>query len=219
MMKATLFFILVFFAFWLPVTSQEYRGAVSAEFGLSPKLEAGVEIELRKVFYPGSYFNRTFQGKLDYKFSKRWSVGTMYSFSLIDKDEEFSDEAEGESSDRNKISTDIVYQPKRFNNNLRLTNRFRFQIATLDDNRPKAYLRNKITLDYKVADKLNPYIALEPYYNLRLQKLKVIRAYLGNEMPLFNTVLDLCYIVELRLNEKTTDVQYILGLKVKLDYK
>jgi hypothetical protein len=144
----------------------------------------------------------------------------MYSFSLIDKNEEFSDEAEGESSDRHKVTLDVGYQPKRFDNNLRLTNRFRFQIATLDDNRPKAYLRNKVTLDYKIADNLNPYIALEPYYNLRLQQVKVIRGYLGNEMLLFNTGIDLYYIAELRLkDDNTTDMQYILGLKVKLEYK
>jgi hypothetical protein len=200
-------------------TAQEYRGAVSAEFSLLPNLDAEAEVELRKVFYPGSYFNRTFQGKLSYDISSALKTALSYSYSLIDKDEEFSDEAEGESSERHKVSVDFEFETGRYDNDLKFSNRMRLQMAALDENKPKAYFRNKFSMDYRVSKKMNPYIAVEPYFNIRKGEIKVIRCYLGNELTLFNSNIDIYYIAEIRPVENYTTAQYIIGISVKLDYR
>jgi len=206
--------------FFLPAGAQEYRASVSAEFDILPRLQGEVEIELRKIFYPRSYFNRTFQGELSYEINSLWSIGAMYNFAIVDEDREFEDEDDGETGDRNKWVVDLTFQPRRFESDLRLSNRFRYQYTIVDDDDPKLYLRNKLTLDYKITGKMNPYIAVEPYLRFDSNKIKIIRIYLGNEMPFFSTKIDLYYIVEISPDrESTTTSQYIVGVAFELDFK
>jgi len=211
--------LLTFLIIWKSISAQEFRGGVSADFTLLPRLSTELEVEIRKAFYPENYFNRTFQGELSYDVLDSWSVGVLYGFSIIKHNREFSDEAGEESRDRNKFAFNVEFKPKRFNNDLRLSNRFRYQYAIVDDDEPKQYFRNKITLDYKISDKMNPYVAIEPYYRLSSNRISVIRIYLGNEMPVFKIGMELYYITEIKLREEYATTQYIVGLKIKLDYK
>ena len=205
---------------FLPAGAQEFRGSVSAEFDILPQLQGEVEIELRTIFYPESYFNRTFQGELNYEINSLWSIGGTYSFAIVDEDHEFEDDDEGETGDRNKWVVDLTFQPARFKSDLRLSNRLRYQFTLDEDDEPKMYLRNKLTLDYKITGKMNPYIAVEPYFRFDSNKIKIIRVYLGNEMPFFSTKIDLYYIVEIRPDrEYTTTAQYIVGVAFELDFK
>lgn len=203
----------------LLASAQEYRGALSADFSLLPNLDAEAEIELRKVFYPGSYFNRTFQGKISYSWSPSWQTGLSYSYAIIDKDEEFSDDAEGESAEKHKISLDIGYETKRMDNDLKFSNRFRIQMSTLDDKKPKPYIRDRFMVDYRITKKFKPYIGVEPYFHLRQQKFKVVRFYLGSDVTLFGTDVDIYYIAEVKPVKYNSSATYILGIAVKLDYR
>ena len=200
---------------------QEYRGGISAEFSIAPRIEAEAEIELRRIFYPGTYINRTFQGSVSYSFSKSLSADLVYSFALIDKSGEFSEtDLDNEKSERSKLALDLQYQPGRFNNDIRLSNRLRYQYAVVDrDDAPKQVIRERLKIDYKISGKMNPYVAIEPYYSLKVNKIKVVRFWLGNEFPLFGTEMELYYIAEINLKIDHNTVQYIVGATLKLDFK
>jgi len=66
---------------------------------------------------------------------------------------------------------------------------------------------------------MNVYFAIEPYYRLYRGNVNNVRFYLGNEMPLPGTKIDLFYIAEIRLRPDNTTTQYIIGIKVELDFK
>jgi hypothetical protein len=200
--------------------AQEYRGGVSADIGITSRLDAEAEVELRRIFYPEYYLNRTFQGGISYNLSRTLNASLSYTFSLIDKDKDFPDpEEEDETSEKRKISFDLQFQPRRFTNDLRISNRFRYQHTILEnEDEPHQYLRNKITLDYKISGKMNPYIAVEPYFQLSENELSVIRFYLGNEVGFIGTKIDLYYIAEIRQGEESPIAQYIIGVTLKLDF-
>jgi len=218
-MKRAAFILLIITTVAGCAVAQEYRSAIAAEFRILPRLEAEVNVELRKIFLPESYFNRTFQGSLEYKISESLNIGTTYSYAIITEKDEYEDEKGDEAFDRNRLAADLVFQPKRFDNDLRISNRLRYQVSTVDDDESKQYLRNRIMLDYRISSAMNPYFALEPYYRFSSERINIVRLYIGNEMPLFKSKIDLYYIAEIHLDPDRNTAQYIIGLSVELDFK
>lgn len=217
-MKKTALLVLAISGLLYNMNAQEYRGGVSAEFRILKRLEAEAEIELRKIFIPESYFNRTFQGSLGYEITNRWSIGATYSYAVITEKHNYDHNISEEALDRNKLAVDLDYQSKRFGNDLRLSNRFRYQISTGDDD-DRQYFRNRVMVDYKISSAMNPYLAFEPYYRFDKERVSIVRIYIGNEMPLFNSKIDLYYIAEIHQDPQYTTAQYIIGLTVELDFK
>jgi hypothetical protein len=211
----TLLFLL---PLYVPISAQEFRVGASAVIKLYPKLNAELELETRKIFHPESYHSQVIQGELNYSITSVWNTGVMFGHSFVSEHSESGEEEENETSERNKIALDLVYQPKRFRNDLRLTNRFRYQWATADDSKPKQYLRNRVTLDYRMTKKMNPSIAIEPYYSFRKNKINIVRLYLGNEMPVIGTTVKLYYIAEVHLKVEGFFIQYVVGATLKLDF-
>jgi hypothetical protein len=199
--------------------SQEFRGGVAADFGILPRVEGEVELEIRKAWIPESYFTRMAQIQVDYILSDRWSAGILYCYSYITESGEHALDESNENLERNRFGINISYQAKRFENDLRISNRLRYQYSSVDDKKPTQYLRNKLTVDYKMTKAMNPYVAVEPYYDLGKTKLGSVRVYLGNEMPLFNTRINIYYISEIRHEEEYLDIQYIIGMTVKLNFR
>jgi hypothetical protein len=196
--------------------AQEFRVGVSAETGIVNRLSGELEIEARKVFSPEPYFSSVFQGKIKYAVNRRLDVAASYSYTY--KKNQFTDYtlAGDESSDRDKVTADLVYQPKRFSNNVRLTNRFRYQYAVTDDKKPKEYFRNRMMLDYRLNQKMNPYVAIEPYFHLRNTRINIIRFYLGNEVPVWKTEMELFYIAEVHIKKGNSFAQYMIGATFKI---
>jgi|WetSurMetagenome_2_1015567.scaffolds.fasta_scaffold08682_2 hypothetical protein len=218
-MRQNLLYALLILAATPVLKGQEYRGSVAADFNILSRLEGEAEIELRKAWIPESFFNRTFQCQIDYALTKRWTVGMMYSYSKITEKAEYTIDEGDENLDRNRFGINLTYQAKRFDNDLRLSSRLRYQYSMVDDAKPRQYLRNKITLDYRITRIMNPYVAIEPYYRLETNKINIFRVYLGNEMPFFNTRLEIYYIAEIRLKIDYTTARYIVGMAFKLDYR
>lgn len=217
-MKRTVFILISISTFLCGIKAQEYRGGVSAEFSILPRFEGEAGIELRKIFIPESYFNRTFQCSFKYELTGRWSIGTTYSYAII-TEKENQEERSVEAFDRHRLVIDLDYQAKRFGNDLRISNRFRYQVSTADEHDTRQYFRNRVMLDYKISSLMNPYLALEPYYRFDENRVNAVRFYLGNELPVLGSKIDLYYIAEVHLEPEYTTAQYIIGLTLELDFK
>jgi hypothetical protein len=201
------------------IMAQEYRGGVSTEVEITRNLNAEIGFEARKVFNPESYFNKTFQGKVEYSFADLWRVATSYSYSFITEQEDDGEETGEETSDKSKITADLIFQPRRFNNDLKLVNRFRYHYSTVDDSRAKEYLKNKLTLDYRIHKNMNTYVAVEPFYHLQSRRISHLRIYLGTEMPVLRTKMEIYYIAEVKFKEESFRTFYIVGASFKINYK
>jgi hypothetical protein len=199
--------------------SQEFRGGVAADFGILPKIAGDVDLEVRKAWIPEAYFTRMAQMQIDYAFSKRWSAGLMYTYSYVSEKGEHALDEDNENLERNRYGLNLNYQTKRFDNDFRISNRLRYQYASVDDRKPTQYLRDKITVDYRLTRAMNPYISVEPYFNLVKTGLNSVRIYLGTEMPVLGTKLDIYYISEIRHEEEQLQIQYIIGASVKFNFR
>jgi hypothetical protein len=198
--------------------AQEYRLGVEYGLNLLPKLEVGAEAEIHKSFMPESYFVKRIQGKLNYDLTPTLSIGTSYTFSLFtEKGEDDEDEDGTETEEKSKWAADLTFQPKRFSNDVRLTNRLRYEYASSHEEEPKQYIRDKVTLDCKITKCMNPYFAFEPYYQTDRNKIRFVRFYIGNEMPVFKTKIDFYYLTELEIKPENKNIQYILGIMVSID--
>jgi predicted porin len=196
-------------------SSQELRGAIAAQIDLSPRVSSEIELQARRISLPQTCFNRNVEVKLDYSLFKPLTLSGSYSFSYLSEQPEQLGESDDENSDKHKISADVEFKPERFDNDLRLSNRFRYQYTTIDNSKTREYLRNKLTLDYKISKKMNPYIAIEPYYNLNSSDIHLVRLYLGNEFSFKKSKLELYYIAEKREKNDQIDLQYIVGVVYK----
>ena len=213
--------IVLLFAF-CTLHGQEYRAGVSLNYHLFPKLVVEGESELRTHFKTEPYFNTTFSAHFRYSFFDPLYLGIFYSYSIrsdVLTTKDYNDEID----DKYKFGFDIAYKSTRFNNDLRFNNRLRYQY-TICENKSKQYIKNKLTLDYKITNKMNPYIAIEPYYSILYNEVNVIRFYIGNEMPLFISKLEFYYIAEIHFREeyfykKYKSTQYIVGVSYKLKLK
>ena len=218
-MKRILYSLLVLIVLSCSLRAQEYRAGVSVESHILPCLKGEAQFELRSIFYPGYYLNRTFQVELSYEFSQSWNLGAAYSYSYISKDDEFDNVNGDETSDRNKYMVNLEFNPKRYVNDLKISNRIRYQYSTVNGDQSKQYLRNKFTVDYKITSRMNPYMSIEPYYQLEKNKFNIVRFYLGNELPVWKSKIDIYYIAEVHLVPEQVNADYILGLMIELDWK
>ncbi|MBN2275758.1 MAG: DUF2490 domain-containing protein [Bacteroidales bacterium] len=198
--------------------AQEFRSSLALDYAIFSKMNAELEFKACQSFIPDKYSKKTIQGSLDYSLSKRWKLSASYAWSSVSKFTGNTEEIGEETLDRQRYTADLFYKPKRFDNELRLTNKFRYQYSVTENSKSKAYIRNKITLDYKFSKILEPYIALEPYYNIHAQRFSYLRLYIGNEMTVMKTKMEMYYIAEARLNEENFGVQYMLGIKLNIEY-
>ncbi len=217
-MKTLRFIPIFLILLYQPAAAQEIRGGIALGYFLSPKVNMEIELQTRKISYPETCFNRNIEVKMDYSLAGLWRLSGSYGYSSLSIQSENLDENENENSDKHKFTGDLVFQPKRFDNDFKLTNRLRYQYSTVDNSRRREYLRNKITLDYKISKKMEPYIALEPYFNLLKQDFRYVRFYIGNELSFNNSKLEIYYITEARLKEENLGLQYIMGATYKFNY-
>jgi hypothetical protein len=219
-MKRLLSVILLCSAFLIAANAQEYRVGLSTDLKITSRLKAEGEAELRWMNHPEPYFNRTFQLGVKYAITGNLNADVVYSASFIDKIDRLADaDEENETAEKRKISFDLQYQSKRLPNDLRFTHRLRFQQSVfLQEDEPHQYLRNKFTMDYKLTYKLNPYLSVEPYFLLNERRFKAMRVYIGNEIAIWKTKLDLYYIAEIRFRPGNTGAQYIVGATVELNF-
>jgi hypothetical protein len=199
--------------------AQEYRGGVGINIDLTKKLSTEIEFEMRKVFYPESHFNKTFQGKLEYSLTDFCGVAASYTYSSIKEQEDDYEEEGTETTDKSKFTADLNFQPGRFHNDLKITNRFRYQYAITDESESTKYLRNKVSLDYRINKTMSSYVAVEPYYQLKSQRINQLRIYIGTEMPVLGTKMEIYYITEVKFKEEFIRTFYIVGASFKINYK
>ncbi len=213
-------FLLLAFGIVQSLYSQEFRGGVSADFSILPKIEGEIELEMRGGWVPESYFTRMAQFQVDYVFSKRWSAGLLYSYSSITESGEHALDEANENKEKNRFAINVNYQTKRLDNDFRIGNRLRYQYASVHDKSPKQYIRNKVTVDYRMTKAMNPYISVEPYISISDHEVHTIRVYLGTEMPVFKSKIDVYYISEItHKDEDYLNMQYMIGLTLKLDFR
>lgn len=193
--------------------SQEYR----AEFALSytiNQLQINTELQGRTGFNENQSYNSGLaQLGIEYELGKRIDMGMAYRYAFTEENAALSENSI-DYENKNRLTIDLGINLKRFENDLKIKNRLRYQMNIDDDGDQKSYIREKISLDYKLSNLWSPYSAIEVYYQAQKNQINAFRLYIGSEIDMNQHKLDFFYILEADIDTKT-ELFYILGMNYK----
>lgn len=197
--------------------AQEFRVGIGYENEIIKNLELDGKAEFRTVFESQNQNYAIFQLGVGYGFLKHFSIGGTMRLSIVQANinEEIDTDIDYEIEEVIRYTADFKYKTKRFKNDLRITNRFRYQYASIDDSKKRSYLRDKIGIDYKFNKRVKPYLALEPYWRLETNELRKIRIYIGNELEILKNTLEVSFIMEANMKDSETFTFFMVGLNYK----
>lgn len=198
-----LFIICVKFAF-----SQETRFEIGADYTIK-KFNIGLEAQLRKPSLIKNDYLGLFQAEVEYEICKRLGFEVGYRFKT--DIEEFYSESHIDYNSKHRLTFDLGYNAKRFDNDIKLKNTVRYQTNFSENGKRNNYLRNEFELNYSLTNKFEPYIAPGIYYNLDEKHFSEFRIEIGSGFEFGKNSIDVFYIIELDVLgvERT---RYILGL-------
>lgn len=218
-MKQNLFFIrliivLVFLLQMRSLKAQELR--IGGEVSLEVKsLEIGTGLEYRYLSPVDNRQVYLWQSELEYGLRKWLDVGVGYRYATTAEYNSFWNE-QLDYDAKNRFTVDMQLKSARFDNGVKLKNRFRYQVSVKDNGKTKPYLRNKFTIDYKLTSLFRPFIEMEMYYNPRDKEIRSIRMYLGTSLEMGSNTIDIVAITEVDMSEYV-NVKYVLGLSYSFD--
>jgi len=216
--KAVIIFVIIAFSIIsMKSFSQEFRIGVGYENEVLPNFELDGKAEFRTIFESQNEYYGIFQLGAAYGFFKYFSLGGTIRLSVVRDNiaEEIDSDIEHEIEEVIRYTGDFKYKAKRFKNDLRITNRFRYQYSDVDAENKRTYLRDKIGLDYKMNKRVKPYIALEPYWRLEKNELRKIRIYIGNELDILKNTLEISFIMEANMKDSEMFTFFMVGLNYK----
>ena len=201
----------------IQIQAQEFISGIGANYGIGEKWNLGAELQSRYNKADISTRSWIIQGEISYELFNRFNLSGTYRNTSSETLNHYS-ESDIETQDKDRYTANINYKTKRFDSDLRLSHRLRYQYSEHDDSKKKEYLRYRIGLDYKLSKNVKPYIAAEPYYYLNKNKLKYARLYLGNQFSFNKTEFDIFLITETNLDKDVFALHYMLGVKVNFNF-
>lgn len=216
--KKITFIIGIFFFCYYEVSAQEIRGGVELEYGFIDKVETEFQFQLRNCMRNNSHIinQGIVQTAIEYCPVQCLNISCAYRYTTgIKKDNEnagINNNIEG----KHRITTDISFKIKDLFKDAKISNRIRYQFSVKERDTQKFYLRNKLKCEYKLAKKVSPYAALEPFYSIEKNCIKTFRLYIGGEFELLRNTIDIYIINELSSKNEQYSSYRIVGLSYKL---
>ena len=195
---------------YLSTSAQEMRFGVGYEKNILPKLEIDGKVQLRKRINQSKAYYSIVQAGLAYDISENITVSGSFRYSTAPGG--FDEEINDDINEKMRYTANFILGTKRFNNDIKIRNRLRYQHSVVISDDDRDYIRNKLIIDYKLTKRMKPYVAVEPYLLLEEQRLRKLRFYLGSEFELFSNELELCFIVEGKSKDGTISMFHAAGI-------
>ncbi|MDD2387336.1 MAG: DUF2490 domain-containing protein [Bacteroidales bacterium] len=207
-MRYTLIYILILIVFFQNSYSQELRLEAGIDYTIK-KINIGLETELRKPSIINNDYLGLIQTEIGYEISKRFDFEIAYRFKT--NIEEFYPESHVEYNNKHRLTFEIAYNLKRFDNDIKLKDAIRYQTNFSESGKIKNYLRNEFELNYKLTNVFKPYIAPIVYYNIDENRFSEFRIKLGSEFEFGKNSIDIFYIIEIDI-ARIERTRYIVGI-------
>jgi hypothetical protein len=199
----------------LGIAAQELRIGVDYNRMLPAKLEFTSKVQLRTILGPQHIYYIILQVGLEYEIFETLSLAGTYRFSLAPTAK--SENLLKSLDDKRRYTAELKYKHPRFDNGIRLSYRLRYQHSATHEGRSRDYLRNRLKVDSKLTKELRPYIAIESYYRLGKNEMNRLRLYLGSEIKVVRTEIELSYIFEAKTHDDNGRWTFhMIGLFLKL---
>lgn len=202
---------------WLPfhnVQAQEVRLGGGVNYNWH-NFKLGTDVQYRNLSPSEKQHVFLGQSELEYGVYKWLDVGLSYRYAAM-RDYKRLLENRIDYEARNRFTFDVQLKSKRFENDVKIKNRLRYQVSVKENGKTKNYVRNKSTIDYKLTSLLRPFAEVEVYYNIREQALQSARFYLGSSWVIDDHTIDIAAIVEADWSNYF-QLNYVLELTYKFD--
>jgi hypothetical protein len=207
-MRYTPIYILLLVVLFQNIYSQELRLEAGVNYTIK-KINIGLDTEIRQPSVLYNDYLGLMQTKIGYEISKRFDLELGYRYKT--NIEEFYPESHVEYNNKHRLTLEMAYNLKRFNNDIKLKDAIRYQANFSESGKMKKYLRNSFELNYNLTNKFKPYIANIFYYNIDENRFSEYRLKLGSDFEIGKNSLDLFYIIEIDI-AKIERTRYILGI-------
>ena len=202
-------------AFSFSVSAQEMRVGAGVGFTLS-KFQLGTEVQYRHISPVENQKALLWQSQVEYGIFKWLDAGLSYRYAgTFDGNQKLSNRIDYDA--RNRFTTDLQLKTQRFDNDVKLKNRVRYQVSVKEGGKTKNYLRNKFSIDYKLTSLFRPFADLEVYYNIREEQFQSVRLNLGSSWVLHKHVVDVAAIAEADWSDYF-QMNYVLELTYTFDW-
>ncbi|WP_462280666.1 DUF2490 domain-containing protein [Salinivirga cyanobacteriivorans] len=208
-MKHGILLLMLFIFHGFYVHGQELRGELGVGSDIA-KFKGDAELQIRRLSIENNSYSLLGQLKIEYEAADWLDVGITYRYKATGESDSYADN-HIDYNNKNRYTFDLQYKSDRFDNDIKLKNRLRYQVNVDADGDKVTYFRNRLTLDYKLTNLYRPYMAAEVYYKTDEQIIKNLRLYLGSEFEMERHSIELFYILEADI-EKKPEMVYILGL-------
>jgi len=212
MIKVIRHMITAYLCLWpyLNTSAQELRLGIDYDKRILPKLEIDSKAQLRILMNQSSSLYSIIQAGLTYEISENISLSgsIRYSSASGESDEEIVDEV----NEKIRYTADLKLRTKQLNNDITIKNRVRYQHSAIINDDDRDYIRDKFSIEYKLARGMKPYIAVEPYLILEEYKIRKLRFYFGSEFELFDNEFELCFIIEGKFKDEGIFVHHKVGI-------
>ena len=196
------------------LSGQEYRMGVEYGQKLIKHLYADGKFEVRNLQQEASTFNSMVQLGFSYELFDDLKLSTAVRYGLGENDPD-DEEFEGDYSSKWRYTGDIKYKTKRFDNDIRFDQRFRYQLVAEPGDESKNYLRYQAKADYKLTNNVRPFVGIEPFYSLTNSKVSALRLYTGGNFEVFKNEIELYLIAEVLNKKSGLQTNYIMGIAYK----
>lgn len=197
--------------FMIGIDAQEYRAGVAYKHDIFKWMDADINYEVRSLQKDKNYINCMVQTGISAELLDGLSLGTTLRY-LIGDNDDADDEYTGDYSSKWRFTGDIKYKAKRFDNDVCISQRLRFQHIQENADNESEYLRYKVTFNYRLTKKVLPYVAVEPYYSFEKDRLKALRIETGSKFEIFKNELELFFIAEALNKKNGLKSNYIMGV-------
>ncbi len=206
----------ILFLLTVLVHSQEFRSGIEIQFPVMV-FDVKTKIEPRWFYADKTEKAVIAQIGIEYDLFKNLELSAGYRhFSMIDfhagEIERIDDE------DKTRFTIDAGWETNRFDSDIKLDNRLRWQKVLSNDGEHQMYIRERLGLDYKISKEFSPTLATEVYYHLKKNKITTYRLLLGNDIELGHSGLEFSYIFEFNPGKTDKKSYYILGITYKRDF-
>ncbi len=196
--------------FLLNARGQEIRLGINYSGQILPKAEVEGKLQVRRLDNQAGAYYTLVQAGVQYDLFKNISVSGSFRYSLAPGNE--FESLDLDLHEKTRYTAEFRYKTKRFSNDVRLSNRLRYQHSAIQSNDQKEFIRNKIVADYKMTKAMKSYVAVEPYFLLDEFEISKCRLYVGSVFDVFDSAIEVCFIIEGKMDNKVISTNQMIGI-------
>lgn len=188
--------------------AQELRLGAGAEFAAQKQVFNG-EVQWRKDMFESSHSVLLMQLGATHRLNNYCRIGADYRYSTGLRG--IYTESNIDYLSRHRVAVELKLYTKRFDNDIRMSNNFSYQLQIREDKRIRNYLRNEIVVDYRITRVFKPFVGAEVFYSMSERSFPMMRFCIGADLSFGKHGIEAAYKADYFLKSNNR-AEYIMQI-------